>query len=111
MPRYTIAINRPTDLFGGLAPGDLVCVEPGAPQPIVVLRALATNYGMTLGLLEDGVGVLITENLSVADLAAVVGQSALPAGLSGVPGDGGARRQASGAPGRPTLRLHRPGES
>lgn len=81
----TIVLSRPFPLLG-LVAGDVIIVEPGAPEPLVLYRALPANYGAVLGILEEGAGEPLNPELSLAELAAVVGQSSLyrPAPYGGV---------------------------
>ncbi len=76
--------------FLGLRAGDVVIVEPGAPTPLVLYRALPPNFGAVLGILEEGAGEPLNPDLSVSEIAAVVGQSALyhlgPAARGASPG-------------------------
>ncbi len=57
----------------GLHPGNLVMVEPGGTYPVNLLRPLPCNYGALVGLLEDGVGELVTPQTSVASFSVAVG--------------------------------------
>lgn len=96
---YTFSLTRPFPLLG-LQAGDTVIVEPGAAEPLVLYRALPANYGAILGVLEEGAGELLNPDLSLAELAAVVGQSAL---YRPVPG-GGAQPRARVSPAARRLR-------
>lgn len=89
----TIVLSRPFPLLG-LAAGDVIIVEPGAPEPLVLYRALPPNFGAVLGVLEEGAGEPLSPELSLEELAAVVGQSSL---YRPVPG-GGARPRARVSP-------------
>lgn len=98
---YTLSITKPFPLLG-LQPGDILIVEPGAPEPVVLYRALPPNFGAVLGILQEEAGEPLSPELSFAELAAVVGQSALFRPAPG--GDGAAPvRRAPFAP-RPRMR-------
>ncbi len=69
---FTIHVLAPFPQLG-LHPGNLVMVEPGGRYPVNLLRPLPCNYGALVGLLEDGVGELVTPQTSVASFSAAVG--------------------------------------
>lgn len=69
---FTVRVLQPFPALG-LHPGNLVMVEPGGALPINLIRPLPCNYGAIVGLLEDGVGELVTPQTSVAELARAVG--------------------------------------
>src|SRR3954453_19644712 len=98
---YTISVTKRFPLLG-LEPGDVVIVEPGASEPVVLYRPLPSNFGAVLGILEEGAGEPLSPDLSFAELAAVVGQSALY--QTGPHGDAGPPAQRGLFDQRPTLR-------
>ncbi len=74
---FTVRVLQPFPALD-LHAGDLVLVEPGGTQPITLLRPLPCNYGAVVGLLEDGMGELLTPQTSVSQLAQAVGYPLAP---------------------------------
>lgn len=66
-----LAVTRASSHFGGLQPGDVVAVEPGAAEPVVVYRSLPPDYATVLALLTDGAARLLTPNVTAADVASL----------------------------------------
>lgn len=99
---YTLTITRAFPLLD-LQPGDIVIVEPGAPEPVVLYRSLPPNFGAILATLDEGCAEPLNPDLSFAEIAAVVGQSALYQ-----PGPGGAGTPpVPRVPFSPRPKLHR----
>jgi hypothetical protein len=50
---WTLLVERSYPVLG-LEPGDVVCLEPGSPEPVTIHRAVPANYGALLEAIEAG---------------------------------------------------------
>lgn len=89
-PLILLRVKAPMTHPVHAVPGERILVRMGHPEPVVVFRDAAPNYGALLGHLEDGVLEAVTDSIEARALLAATVTAVSPprppvAAVSGEP--------------------------